>query len=330
MRQVPAPLDITDLLTIGSCFVLVTAVVLAVAVLLHARHAQRRQDLDKRLGMEGSDDRRARQLHLWQDGKHATTNVPAVPRRPSLRQRAAAFRQQANLRIPLSLLAIQLAAMAAGAMAAVWVVSGNLLLAMVAALAVLWLAWTYFRWRVEQRWALFERQIVDAMQLAARSLRAGHPLLGAFQLIAEDVEDPVKGIFATICQQQEMGVSLERTLEQVSGASGSMDLKLFATSVAIQIKCGGNLADMMDRVSEVIRERIRLSRRVRVLTAMTQFSKRILLALPVILFGALYLIRPDYMQTFRDTSEGQWMLVSAAAGLLLGAYMMNRMARVKW
>ena len=125
-------------------------------------------------------------------------------------------------------------------------------------------------------------------------------------------------------------MSLEAALRQAAAKSTSPDLKLFATSVAIQLRSGGNLASMMEGLSAVIRDRMRLSQRVRVLTAQTQFSKRILAALPLVLFVLLNLINPQYVEPLYATTGGQLLLALAAAGVLLGVYVMNRMAVLRF
>jgi tight adherence protein B len=104
---------------------------------------------------------------------------------------------------------------------------------------------------------------------------------------------------------------------------------LFATSIVIQLRSGGNLAEMMERLAYVIRERMRLARRVRVLTAQTQFSKRILLLLPIVIFVILNMLNPEYMHPLFSSSAGQKILFVAASGLLIGSWMMNKLSVLK-
>ena len=170
---------------------------------------------------------------------------------------------------------------------------------------------------------------MDAMQLAARSLRAGFPLIGAFELVSQEVDPPLGATFARICQAQSMGESLADALRQAAQDNPSPDLKLFVTSVLIHLRTGGNLADMMDRLAEVIRDRIRLSRRVRVLTAQTQFSKRVLAALPLIMFVVLNLINPRYVEPLYATGVGRMLLLITVILLLLGIFVMNRVAKIR-
>ena len=127
-----------------------------------------------------------------------------------------------------------------------------------------------------------------------------------------------------------MGGELEQVLRQSAEASSNSDMKLFATSVAIQLNSGGNLAELMDRLSRVIRDRMRLNRRVRVLTAQTQLSKRVLLCLPFLVFVALNVVNPEYMSLFYTTFAGRIMLGVGVFLLVIGAWMMNKMAKLEY
>src|SRR5688500_14227040 len=184
------------------------------------------------------------------------------------------------------------------------VLTKSIWISVAVALVVLQVFWIVVTQRIASRASLFERQLVDSLELAARSLRAGHPLTGAFRLISEEIGAPVGRIFAEVCQHQGMGASLDRAMRAAAPATPSDDFKLFATSIVIQLQSGGNLAEMMERLAYVMRERMRLARRVRVLTAQTQFSKRILLALPFIIFVILNMLNPKYMQPLYSTSTG--------------------------
>ena len=127
-----------------------------------------------------------------------------------------------------------------------------------------------------------------------------------------------------------MGASLGASLQEMARSSASSDMNMFATSIAIQLRAGGNLADLMDRLAQVIRERARLNRRVNVLTAQTQMSKRVLIVMPFLIVLAFNVVNPDYMLPLYTTSVGRAMLGIAAAGLAIGIFLMNRMASVKY
>ena len=177
---------------------------------------------------------------------------------------------------------------------------------------------------------MLERQLVDALGIAARALRAGHPLLGAFQLISEEIDEPLKDIFVRICQEQMLGLDLKESIQKVARSSYNPELKFFATAVAIQLQSGGNLADLMDSLASVIRARMKLNRRVRVMTAQTQFSKRFLIALPIVMFFFLDISNPQYMEPLYTTTTGRMMLLMMASSILFGAWVMNRMCILRF
>ena len=309
-----------------SVFVLVAALWTILVIAWALRSLRARKRVRNRLGTNPPAESSQKTLQLWHDGCPQPLIVPS----DAQPQRLASIRLALGVEGSLLKVFLGLAGAMAAAFFVVTVLSNRTLAGAISALAVAWAFWTIIRHRLTRRQTLFERQFVDAMGLAARSLRAGHPLAGSFQLIADEIDAPVGELFGDICQQQAMGTSLERAVQNASARSSNDDLKLFATSIVIQMHSGGNLADMMDRLAQIIQERIRLNRRVRVLTAQTQFSKRILLALPVALFIVLNLLSPAYMQPLYITTPGHIILAAGGAGLLTGAWMMNRMVVLKY
>jgi len=324
-----AELRITDLITAGAAFLVVWTVLMIAALLWSIRRSREEQRMHRRLELL-QEDVTTRELRLWHEGREARTRVPHSRKEMPLSQRFRRALDEAGWDVaPAAAVLLVLAACAAVAMG-VLVLVKSAPLAAVAAVAVVLVFVALLRQRMARRQARFEGQLVDALALAARSLRSGHPLVGAFRLIAEEVDDPVGGLFARICQQQAMGVSLEQAMWAEARQSFSADLRLFTTTVVIQLRSGGNLANMMERLAFVIRDRTRLGRQVRALTAQTQLSKRVLLALPFLLFVVLYLIKPDYLRPLYTTSTGRWLLVAAAVGMVLGAWSMSRLSKLRF
>ena len=315
----------------GAVFVLVLCVWLCGIVLWSIRRARRAQQLGQRLDVAtGEMKSDSRVLSLWIDGRQAgTTLVPGLQQH-GLTERLQKLHREAGLESPLSTVLMGIGAVMLVAYIAALLITGSMAIAPAAAIAVLTLVWIALKQRIARRTALFERQLIDALELAARSLRAGHPLVGSLQLIAQEIPAPVGDLFGQIWQQQELGMPLAEALRNASDQIGNDDVKLFATSVIIQLRTGGNLADMMVRLAEVIRERNRLARRIRVLTTQTQFSKRVLIALPFLMFVVLNLINPKYMRPLYSTSSGQMIMAVAAFILLLGWWMMNLMSKLRY
>jgi len=318
------------LLTAAAAFGLVFSLWL-VAVL--AWSGKRRAQSDRiagRMGLAPQQVGQGRVIRLWHDGKEATTLVPGLPQKRNFMERFDIMRMDAGWQTPAQTLMLGLSAGTLLAFVLSYLITSSLLVSICAGASVLMGFSIVIKQSISKRSSLFERQLVDALELAARSLRVGQPLVGSFSLISEEIAAPVGPLFAAICQQQGMGMGLDEAIRVASEQSGSQDMKFFATSVVIQLRSGGNLADMMERLAFVIRDRMRLARRVRVLTAQTQFSKRVLQALPFIVFVVLSLINPEYMQPLYTTSAGKLVLGAAAAGLLAGTWTMNRLAVIKY
>ena len=324
------PEQIIQLVLIVSVFGLVLAAWIFGVMLWASRRSSRTEKIEQRLGLDDHPDGAHRVLHLWRDGTEQTTSVPIAHQSRGWFGRLDDEARRAGWKMSgiTILLTLLIAMIASSSM--IYVLTSNPALAVGVAVATFFVFRIYQKHRISGRDALFERQFAEALELAARSLRAGHPLMGAFHLVAEEMSAPVCHVFADICQQHALGADLEDVLQRTGERAVSTDLKLFATSVAIQMRSGGNLASLMDRLAAVIRDRIRLSRRVRVLTAQTQMSKRVLIVLPFIVFMLFSVLNPDYMSVFYQTTPGKLMLAAGAVLLASGAWVMNKMAVLRY
>jgi len=323
----PGIQSLVDMIVAALVFGLVLTLWL-IGAFLWARHrSSRTQQLHARLGLH-DDSTEMRTLRLWKDGHEATTTVPYFS--APIFTRLENLCKQAGWQSPLASICFGLAGAMTVLFALTLVLTKSYLGGLAVCVMLLVLFWMSLKRRISRRLVLFERQFIDALELASRSLRAGHPLVGSFRLISEEIAAPGGAVFAEICQRQAMGASLNDAIERGAEISGSGDMQLFSTSVVIQLRSGGNLADMMDRLAYVIRDRLRLNRRVRVLTAQTQFSKRVLLGLPFMLFGLLNLLNPTYMAPLYSTYIGQMVLLLASGGILLGAFVMNRLSVLRY
>lgn len=294
------------------------------------RRSSRKQEVEERLGLTEREPGSKRVLRLWHEGREVTTTVPGLDRRTSVWSSLDRLREEAGWDVPLASAVLGVVGLVALVFLVTLVLADSVLAGFGVAVISLMIIWTLVKQRASRRATLFERQLIDALELSARSLRAGHPLAGAFRLASEEIPAPVGTVFAEICQQEHLGVSFDGALRRVAATCSSRDMKLFATSVAIQLRSGGNLADMMDRLVAVMRDRIRLNRRARVLTAQTQFSKRVLIILPFAIFVLLNVFRPGYMEPLYTTPLGKLLLTIAAVSMVLGVWMMNRMAALKY
>lgn len=319
--------DPLQTLTWFSTFGLVLAVWMIFVLLWDRRQGQSRRRVRSRLAEPAAAG--GRELRLWHGGGEATLVVPGGPRRATLAERMRRIGLDAGWRSPARQVFLGAGIGALVLSLVVYFLSARLAPAAMAAAAVLFGFWLITQRRIVDRTTLFERQLVDALELCARALRSGHPLSGCFQLISREIPAPVGTIFTEICQQQALGSSLDEALRRAAELTQSADMKLFAASLSIHVRTGGNLAGVMENLALVIRERMRQNRRFRVITAQTQFSKRVLLAMPFLVFGALSAISPEYVRPLYTTSPGMLLLALAVALMLAGWFLMERMAAVR-
>jgi tight adherence protein B len=324
-------INILQLVIQGSIFVLVLAIWLLLMLIWQMRRRSRAEKIQSRLGLPTASIREGENkvLQLWQDGEVRETTVRREVR-PTMAQRIEQLQKEAGWKTSIPGILIGLIVGAAFASVLLYVVTESFVLPILAPVLILLTFKGYLQYCISQRTELFERQLIDALELGARSLRAGHPLSGAFQLISEEIAEPVGPLFGEICEQEALGVSIPDALEQRVAQTHSPDMRIFAVSVIIQLRSGGNLAEMMERVTWVIRERMRINRRARVLTAEAQLSKWVLIALPIVLLVGLSLFRPEYMQPLYTTQSGQLMMVAGGLSMCIGSWIMSRMSVLKY
>jgi tight adherence protein B len=299
-------------------------------VLWAGQYLLRLQVTRKRLGIAGTAETvEGKAVQLWrQTQKDSAAARPAG--RTSLKDRLERLQQDLGWRTSVRTVFLEVAGLTVAVFMATISLGGGIGLSLGASAAIPVIFWSLVRRRINRQANLFETQLVDALGIAARSLRAGHPLVGAFQLIAEEIDEPLGGVFNHICQEQALGLDLREAIRKVSRTTHNAELKLLTTAVAIQMQSGGNLADLMDSLGEVIRARTKLKRRVRVLTAQTQLSKSILIGLPIVLFIVLNMLNPQYMVPLYSTTAGRYMLGVMIGSVLLGSWAMNRMSVLKF
>lgn len=319
----------TTILQIAT-FVFILCVWIGFMLLWLARHKVKDKRIESHLGLDGDDNGEAHVLNLWHQGENVSTTITIPRHKRRMMDNLNHGIRQAGWKMSARTLIVLLVGLAVILVPTVGILTGDMLLGVGTVIALFFVFRIYMASRIARSEALFETQLVDAMELAARSLRAGHPLLGAFQLISEELTPPVSTVFGELCQRHEMGESLSSCLQETAEAPVSLDMKMFATSIAIQMKTGGNLADLMERLATVIRERMRLNRKVRVLTAQTQMSKRILIVLPFFIFFMLNFLNPDYMNPLYTTDVGHILLVICVVGLTIGTWLINKMSVLRY
>jgi tight adherence protein B len=323
------PQNVLDSILMVAIFVLVSSAWTICVLLWVVQYTRRRKRFRQRMGVIDDGFDRLQTLQLWRDDYQARRGK-TKRKRQSLRDRLETLRVNAGWKTPAHGVILAVGGVAAASCALTAVLGYGIWLGVAIGAGIIIGFWHVTRQRMAERITLFETQLVDSLRIAARALRAGHPLVAAFQAISEEIQEPVGEIFGNVCQEQALGLDLQTALRRAADAARDVDLKLLATAVSIQMDTGGNLADVMESLAAVMRARIRLNRRVRVLTASTRMSKNTLLVIPILLFVFLNIASPEYSEVFYTTLPGRLMLVGTAVSMVFGAWVMNKLSVLRY
>ncbi len=187
----------------------------------------------------------------------------------------------------------------------------------------------YLTRRRKKRIKVLVEQLPDVFDLLGQALRAGHSLATAIQLVSEQLPDPIAGEFAQVFHEQNLGIKIEDALLNMANRVDQMDVRFFVTAVLIQRQTGGDLAEVLDKIGKVIRDRIQLFGMVQALTAEGRLSGWVLLALPVVVFFVSLVVNPAYARQLLDTPGGRLMLGTAIGMDLMGLAMIKKIVNIK-
>jgi tight adherence protein B len=213
---------------------------------------------------------------------------------------------------------------AIGVMAVTFVFTAMLAIAIPVGLLAGVLPFLVLRIRRNRRVSKFNRSLADCIDMMARSLRAGHSMIAAINIIAEQAPQPARYEFGEVYKKQNYGLPLRDSLMQMLDRVPSQDLRVFVTGLLVQKDTGGNLAEILDRIVFVIRERVRIQGEIRVHTAQGRMTGWILTALPFVLLVIINIVDPGYSDVlFRDPT-GREMLYVGVVLLLVGGVIIRQ------
>jgi tight adherence protein B len=202
---------------------------------------------------------------------------------------------------------------------------GSALIAVLLAVAPL----AYIMWARKRRLAKFEEHFPEALDLLGRAVRAGHAFTTGMEMIAKESDDPIGGEFRTTFEEQNFGLPLRDTLLNLTERVPLIDVRFFVTSLMIQKETGGNLAEILDGLSRVIRDRFRIHRDVETKTAQGKLTAAILIAIPPIMLLALTAVNPQYMRTLTEDPAGPKILGIAAALQIVGSAILWKIIHIE-
>ena len=203
---------------------------------------------------------------------------------------------------------------------------------MLVPLAAAFMGMVPFMWlkmRKKKRIKLFTSQMPDALELIARALRAGHGLASGLNVVAEEMPAPISHEFGRVFEEQNLGIPLEEALRGLSDRVPTMDVRFFVTSVVIQRATGGDLAEVLDKIGRIIRERFQIFGQVQALTGEGRLSGVVLLGLPPSCLGFIYMLNPEYAGLLFSTPLGVKMLTIAGIFQVVGAVAIKKIITIK-
>ena len=203
------------------------------------------------------------------------------------------------------------------------------LAAFAAALVGLSLPIAWLKVKRSRRMRKFEEQFPEALDLLSRAIRAGHAFQTSMGMVADELPAPVGVEFKKSFEQQNFGLPLKEALDGLATRVPMIDVKFFVTAVQIQRETGGNLAEILDNLANVVRERFKILRQVRVHTAHGRFTGYVLLGLPAFLAVALMFISPEHMKTLFTVRLGQMMVMGAIVMQTIGFIWIRQVIKIE-
>src|SRR5476651_764054 len=237
---------------------------------------------------------------------------------------------QSGLKLGIGSFAIYLVVLALFAFGLVMVTLEDMLEAFGAALfCCTLLPLLVLKFKRSRRQKKFGAQFPDALDIIVRSLRAGHPVPIAVNMVAREMADPIGSEFGLVADEVTYGADLETAMRSMYSRIGQDDLPLFVTAVAIQGSTGGNLGEILQNLSAVIRQRFKMRRKVRALAAEGRASALILSSLPIVMFMIVQLVAPDFYGSVWHEDITKTILATAGGWMACGNFIMYKMVNFR-
>jgi len=309
------------------CFVTIFALAFGIAVFF-LKPTPDQHALDRRIGLllvpNSAKEVAGKALEA-----HLTVDAGTFPWLDKMLRQASfapAFQRlilQGGTTTSMGAIVIEMVALLVGMFLLTYLVLSMLPVAIVVALLSSMIPLLWLRWKRDKRLAAFNAALPDCIELCSRALRAGHSMIGAIGIIAEEAIEPAKTEFGEVFKKQNYGLPLRDALMQMLDRVPSSDLRVFITGVLVQKDTGGNLVEILDRIVAVIRDRIRIHGEIRTHTAQGRLTGWILTLLPVGLLLLINLVNPGYSHIMFHDPLGQELLYTGLGLLLLGGFVIR-------
>jgi tight adherence protein B len=211
----------------------------------------------------------------------------------------------------------------------VFILAKRIEIAWAAMLVGFFLPYSYASMKRQKRFTKFDELFPEAIDTLARAVRAGHAFTTALEMITNEINEPVAGEFRQLYEEQKFGMPVRDALLNLTERMPSVDVKFFVTAVMLQRETGGNLAEILDNLSYVIRERFKIQRQVRVYTAQGRLTMGLLMAMPPIIVTVMMLLNPAFMRPLFSDPIGHTLLVGGITLQTVGYFVIRKIIRIQ-
>ncbi len=225
--------------------------------------------------------------------------------------------------VMFSVMAGMLAALSAS------MITVSILVMLTAGLVVAALPFAHVWWKRKKRFDSFLEHLPDTLDLMSRALAAGHAFAEAMHMVSAEMPEPISTEFRKTYEEQNLGLSLKLALENLTQRIPLLDLRMCVTAVLIQRETGGNLAEILEKVSHTIRERFRIMGDLKTLTTSSRISAWLLCGLPILVTFAITALNPDYMTILWKDPRGHYLIATALFLQLTGMLIVKKILRIK-
>lgn len=311
-------------------FVVVTLAVFAAMSLFDQRKAQARTLRDRLSDVQKPSEQTAPNVALLRD--EVLSRIPAFDtflRRSDRVSELQKMLAQGSVDVRAGNF-LMLCGVSALVFAAVAFIAGqNILFGWAGALLGFFIPYAYASHRRTKRFQKFEEKFPEAIDTLARAVRAGHAFTTALEMIANEVAEPVAGEFRQLYEEQKFGLPVRDALLNLAERVPLVDVKFFVTAVMLQRETGGNLAEILDNLSYVIRERFKIQRQVRVYTAQGRLTMALLMGMPPIIVVVMLVLNPSFIRPLFSDPIGHTLLVAGITLQTVGYFVIRKIIKIQ-
>lgn len=312
-------------------FVVVTLGVFALGSLLDQRRSRARLLRDRLASVQRAAERQpSEELALLRD--ELLSEIPALNTLLSRSSRISSLQKllsQADIKTRAGNFLMVCAGCAFAIGLTILLITREPVFAWVGMLVGFFLPYSYASYRKGKRFQKFEELFPQAIDTLARAVRAGHAFTTALELIANEVTEPVAGEFRKLFEEQKFGLPVRDALVNLTERMPLVDVKFFVTAVMLQRETGGNLAEILDNLSYVIRERFKIQRQVKVYTAQGRLTMLLLMGLPPMIVVTMQIMNPNFIKPLFDDPLGHSLIVVGITLQTIGYFVIRRVIQIQ-